>query len=229
MSEKSSDSQHKMAKKIAQLTKVIFQLHSKNEEGEEMGRAMRRGYEKEIDTIVHDASAIIERQKEIIQTQTQTADLATKLRQAKEQGEQERQMARRDFEAYKQQILQKEADLALEKSEMLNKHKADIVALTKRYEDRLAGVVTELKKAQDAQKTIDELKRLHQTEIANHVKEHNTKCNELAKAKILSEERLQDQFAAEKAELIGKYEKLLSENVKRVTGDEKQRMEQLVP
>ena len=48
----SEETHHKMSKKIAQLTKVIFHLHSKNEENSAMSNAVTNAYEKEIETML---------------------------------------------------------------------------------------------------------------------------------------------------------------------------------
>lgn len=45
----SEETHHKMSKKIAQLTKVIFHLHSKNEENSTSVTASNNAYEKEIE------------------------------------------------------------------------------------------------------------------------------------------------------------------------------------
>jgi hypothetical protein len=48
----SEETHHKMSKKIAQLTKVIFHLHSKNEENSVIQTAHNNAYEKEIETLL---------------------------------------------------------------------------------------------------------------------------------------------------------------------------------
>ena len=60
------ETHHKMSKKIAQLTKVIFHLHSKNEENSVMHTAIQNAYEKEIETLLGSANSVIVRQKEAI-------------------------------------------------------------------------------------------------------------------------------------------------------------------
>ena len=55
-----------MSKKIAQLTKVIFHLHSKNEENGTMQQAVQNAYEKEIETLLNSANGVISRQKEAL-------------------------------------------------------------------------------------------------------------------------------------------------------------------
>ena len=60
------DVHHKMSKKVAQLTKVIFHLHSKNEENSQYQSALVSAYEREIDTILSQANTMINRQKEAL-------------------------------------------------------------------------------------------------------------------------------------------------------------------
>lgn len=57
----SKDTHHKMSKKIAQLTKVIFHLHSKNEENSLYHQALVNAYEKEVETILKESNAVINR------------------------------------------------------------------------------------------------------------------------------------------------------------------------
>ncbi len=48
----SEETHHKMSKKIAQLTKVIFQLHSKNEENNLAQQAIGSCHEKEMEIVL---------------------------------------------------------------------------------------------------------------------------------------------------------------------------------
>jgi uncharacterized protein YihD (DUF1040 family) len=48
-----------MSKKIAQLTKVIFHLHMKNEENGLMHTCIKNAYEKEIETLLTQANSVI--------------------------------------------------------------------------------------------------------------------------------------------------------------------------
>lgn len=56
-----------MSKKIAQLTKVIFHLHTKNEENKSFWTALTNAYEKEVNTIMNDCNAIIEKYKDALE------------------------------------------------------------------------------------------------------------------------------------------------------------------
>jgi uncharacterized protein (DUF342 family) len=62
----SEETHHKMSKKIAQLTKVIFHLHSKNEENLNTQTASNNAYEKEIETMLIAANSVIAKQKDAL-------------------------------------------------------------------------------------------------------------------------------------------------------------------
>ena len=53
------ETHHKMSKKIAQLTKVIFHLYSKNEEKSAMHTSIQNAYEKEKGNCIEDKSDCI--------------------------------------------------------------------------------------------------------------------------------------------------------------------------
>lgn len=55
----SKDVHHKMSKKIAQLTKVIFHLHSKNEENGAYQNSLVGAYEREIELILNQANLVV--------------------------------------------------------------------------------------------------------------------------------------------------------------------------
>jgi hypothetical protein len=69
MTDSFPDAHHKMSKKIAQLTKVIFHLHTEKEENGLFNTALSNAYEKEIDGIVKEANNIISKHKQTIEKQ----------------------------------------------------------------------------------------------------------------------------------------------------------------
>lgn len=84
------DVHHKMSKKIAQLTKVIFHLHSKNEENGLFTASLTGAYEKEIETILREANSIVSRQKEALDKAREGANLKAALKEAEDRHVQER-------------------------------------------------------------------------------------------------------------------------------------------
>ena len=74
------ETHHKMSKKIAQLTKVIFHLHTKNEENANMQVSIQNADEKEIETLLGQANSVILRQKEAIQKASEAQNVKEKFK-----------------------------------------------------------------------------------------------------------------------------------------------------
>jgi hypothetical protein len=62
----SEETHHKMSKKIAQLTKVIFHLHSKSEEHNLISAAQTNAYEKEIEQLLLTVNNVVCKQKDAL-------------------------------------------------------------------------------------------------------------------------------------------------------------------
>lgn len=90
-----------MSKKIAQLTKVIFHLHSKNEENSQYHTALSNAYEKEIETILKEANSIINRQKEVLEKQKEANNVKDKIKELEDRHNQEKRESQKQFEDYK--------------------------------------------------------------------------------------------------------------------------------
>ena len=66
------DLHHKMSKKIAQLTKVIYHLNTKNEDHQTEIDVMSSNHQMEIQQILRDAAARIGKFKEVIESKQAT-------------------------------------------------------------------------------------------------------------------------------------------------------------
>jgi primosomal protein N'' len=77
----SEETHHKMSKKIAQLTKVIFHLHSKNEEHLQFSTSLTNTHEKEMEIILKEANEIISKQKNEISKAKENNKLAEKIKE----------------------------------------------------------------------------------------------------------------------------------------------------
>ena len=99
---------HKMSKKIAQLTKVIFHLHSKNEENSALQTAIQNAYEKEIETLLANANGVISRQKDAISRAQEGEAWKNKIRALESQHVEEKKESLEQFQEYKKRLLSKE-------------------------------------------------------------------------------------------------------------------------
>lgn len=107
----SEETHHKMSKKIAQLTKVIFHLHSKNEEHLQFSTSLTNTHEKEMEIILKEANEIISKQKSEILKSKENNKLADKIKQLESDHLRERKDSQKEFDVYKQTISEKEAHL----------------------------------------------------------------------------------------------------------------------
>lgn len=101
MADSHSEIHNRMSKKIAQLTKVIYGLHIRNEENKSFRQALTKAHDKEIETIVKEANRIVGKYKAALDKQKDQADVKEKF------GELEREKAesQAEFATYKQQAL----------------------------------------------------------------------------------------------------------------------------
>ncbi len=86
----SEETHHKMSKKIAQLTKVIFHLHSKNEENQSYSTALNNAYEKEIESILNSANGIVSKQRDALDKAKQMNNYADQIKQIQSQHDKEK-------------------------------------------------------------------------------------------------------------------------------------------
>jgi hypothetical protein len=84
------ETHHKMSKKIAQLTKVIFHLHSKGEENNFYQTSLTNTHEKEMEQILKEANEIIVRQKTEIEKLKNNNDLKERVKEIEQQHIKER-------------------------------------------------------------------------------------------------------------------------------------------
>ncbi len=224
MSDKYPDCYYKMAKKIAQLTKVIFQLHTKTLDNEELISSLRRGYEREIDSIVKEADGIITRQRTAIQAQAEGAANPKQLEELRSQHEGDKQRFLKELEQYKQTVTDREAKTTQEHEAELGRFRKSVDELRNKYELKLNAMGLQIRAMEPYKKSVEDLRHLHKTELENLVKEHNRKYNELAKAKLASEDKLTEDFAKEKAQLAAQYEKRISDVLLKAGGDEQLRL-----
>lgn len=87
------DLHHKMSKKIAQLTKVIYHLNTVNENNQFAIEATNSSHSQEIQTILKDASSKINRFREQIEEKRAEVNLQAQLEQLKEKHSEEKSAA----------------------------------------------------------------------------------------------------------------------------------------
>ena len=202
MTQVSEQTHYSMSKKIAQLTKVIFHLHSKNEENGAMTTAISNAYEKEIETLLNSANSIISQQKDALTNAQEGDRWKNKIKELETKHLAEKEASQRQFDDYKVALLTKEQAVEKEHKAKLEEARIDVLELKAAFDRRIIEFKKQIEEFKANNEAIDALKKAHAKEIASHVQEHNRKYNELLTEKLNSEDALKQQAEAEKKALI---------------------------
>ena len=127
-----ADVQFKMCKKIAQLTKVIYQLNCRNEDAETNLKLLSEQYEGEIGAIMVDAKAKLETLRNQLDSKREEQKVQSVIKELTRQHQQEKNDAMRLFEQFRTES-----------------HNAE-VSSKKSIDDRIAAMTVELNRIQRA-------------------------------------------------------------------------------
>ncbi len=130
----SKDVHHKMSKKIAQLTKVIFHLHSKNEENVHYQNSLTGAYEKEIETILREANGIVNKQRDALEKQKEASNVKQMVKELEDRHTQERKETQKQFEEYKNKVKDREGVVEKEYQTKVAEMKLEVMDAKKKFE-----------------------------------------------------------------------------------------------
>jgi len=232
MNDQSVDLQFKMSKKIAQLTKVIFHLHSRNEESEEIINAVKLSYEKEFENINSQNNNIISNYKDQIQKLI-SQNPQGKIKELQAKHDAEKLSSQKEYEVLQMNIEQKEKKIIKDKDEEILVLRKEIDTIQNKMESRLKDAILNIKsnfyiENESNQKIIEELKKAHKIEIENHVKEHNQKYQDLLKEKLMMEDKLKAEFEKEKIKLLTNFDNKLSEAINKSLEEQRIKLEKIM-
>ncbi len=219
----SEETHHKMSKKIAQLTKVIFHLHSKNEENQGFSTALTNAYEKEIETILTSANGIVSKQKDALDKAKSMNNYADQIKQQQETHEREKRESQEAFESFRVSVKDKENNLSQEYQGKVNEFKMEVAEMRAKFDRRIEEFKKQMEDFKKNNSAMDELKKAHQKELAAYIQEHNKKYSELLHEKLSSEEALKAKAEADKQALIKEWEKKLKEAVEKARAEEREK------
>ena len=186
----------KMSKKIAQLTKVIYALNTKNDEHENVVENLKTTHEEEMQQLIAETAKKINYFKSrfsAVSEQKQKIDLL-ESHLAKERLQREEALS--EFEIFKQRSDDQESRLRSEYSEKILSMSRELLAAKKQFEDRLKDFhATRKKLEEDKDKAIEELSRKHHDEMDQLMKAHRIRYDEVVKDKQKVEKDLQQKIA----------------------------------
>ncbi|XP_041326000.1 protein FAM184A isoform X2 [Pyrgilauda ruficollis] len=219
--EHSADLHFKMSKKIAQLTKVIYALNTKNDEHEAAIQALKDAHEEEIQQI------LAETREKILQYKSKVAeemDLKRKIQVLEESLEDHKKMkhqALTEFEAYKDRVEDMQLCAEAQHVQRVVTMSREVEEIRKKFEERLRSFIQlQVQYEKDKRTALEELKAAHRLEIQELLKTHQSQNATLSKGQEKMEElhRLEledlnnkvEELRLEKKKLIEDYEGKLS-------------------
>ncbi|XP_017933400.1 protein FAM184A isoform X4 [Manacus vitellinus] len=200
-----------MSKKIAQLTKVIYALNTKNDEHEAAIQALKDAHEEEIQQI------LAETREKILQYKSKVAeemDLKRKIQVLEESLEDHKKMkhqALTEFEAYKDRVEDMQLCAEAQHVQRVVTMSREVEEIRKKFEERLRSFIQlQVQYEKDKRTALEDLKAAHRLEIQELLKTHQSQNATLSKG----QEKLEELHRLELEDLNNKVEELRLERKK---------------
>lgn len=192
------DLHHKMSKKIAQLTKVIYHLNTKNEDSDDQIEGLKKQHESEVDQILRDAAKKLNQFKDRLEKRQSVEATQEVLKQLRQQHKEQRTAALKEFEQMKKEATAREAKKTKAFQERMVELREEVDGVRSKFKARLAELSklakTLERKASGAAEKLKELARKQKSEIAELVKKSNKKYNDMLAEKLDSADALRQQL-----------------------------------
>uniref|UniRef100_A0A8C9RST9 Family with sequence similarity 184 member A n=1 Tax=Scleropages formosus TaxID=113540 RepID=A0A8C9RST9_SCLFO len=211
----------KMSKKIAQLTKVIYALNTKNDEHEAAIQTLKEAHEEEVQQILSETREKIMQYKSKI---TDEMDLKRRIQSLEESMELHERMKRQalaEFEAYRQRVEDMQLCTEAQHTQRVVTMSREVEEMRRSFEDKLrsfgqAQAQWEQEKRQALEELraahrqeVQELLRSHQSQNASHSKDQE-KLGQLHKAEVEALTERVEELKQDKKRLVEEYEAKLS-------------------
>ncbi|XP_064419760.1 protein FAM184B isoform X2 [Latimeria chalumnae] len=212
----------KMCKKIAQLTKVIYALNTKNDEHEATIQAIKEAHQEEIQRIIAETRGKILQYRNKVGEEIDLRQHIQTLEDALEQHKTIKEETLADFAVYKKQVEERELKVETEHAERIMSLSKEMLDMKKDFENKVQHF-TELqnKLELDKQTAISELvKQSHESE------DFQKQYKALSRDSMDEREKLEEKHKTEVQALIKEKDILKSENIK-ITEESEQKVLQL--
>uniref|UniRef100_A0A3Q3WQ44 Protein FAM184A/B N-terminal domain-containing protein n=1 Tax=Mola mola TaxID=94237 RepID=A0A3Q3WQ44_MOLML len=211
----------KMSKKIAQLTKVIYALNTKNDEHEAAIATLKEAHEEEVQQILSETREKILQYKSKISDEMDLKRRIQSLEESMELHERMKRQALAEFESYRQRVEDMQLCTEAQHTQRVVSMSREVEEMRRSFEEKLRTfsqaqnqfeqekkVALEELKAQHRQE-IQELLRSHQSQNANYSKDQE-KLGQLHKAEVDSLTERVEELKQDKKRLVEEYEAKLS-------------------
>ena len=172
-----------MSKKIASLSRLIFQLNTRNEDHKSAMELLQYQHQLELQQVARDAATKIARFKTLVESRKAAGQMEGQMHEMRRQYDAERQHADRLFTDLKGRMAAKERRLHLEFQVKVDTQQMEIAQMSARFQERLAaleGVNDELRRALEAAGTsssqgIEEWRRRYDEDLKEVQETHRAR------------------------------------------------------
>ncbi|KAJ8270726.1 hypothetical protein GJAV_G00118560 [Gymnothorax javanicus] len=211
----------KMSKKIAQLTKVIYALNTKNDEHEAAIQTLKEAHEEEVQQILSETREKIMQYKSKISDEMDLKRRIQSLEESMELHERMKRQALAEFETYRQRVEDMQLCTEAQHTQRVVTMSREVEEMRRSFEERLrsfgqvqAQFEQEKRQALEElrashRQEIQELLRSHQSQNANYSKDQE-KLGQLHKAEVESLTERVEELKQDKKRLVEEYETKLS-------------------
>ncbi|CAM9691109.1 unnamed protein product [Ectocarpus sp. 12 AP-2014] len=190
------DLHHKMSKKIAQLTKVIYHLNTKNEDRQFELEEVNTNHQQEMQDILSDAANKIKRFKEQLASKQGQLDMEAQVDKLRQAHAKEKKEALAEFRTFKRNAKAREESIQLDCKErteelttLVEKEKKGFEESLRRFQEKGMALRAALETAQkSAAGNVSTLKAKHKVELEEAVRKGNEKFNTMITDQLMAQE-----------------------------------------
>ncbi|XP_040206255.1 protein FAM184A isoform X2 [Rana temporaria] len=173
--EYTADLHLKMSKKIAQLTKVIYALNTRNDEHESGVQAIKEAHEEEIQQILAETREKILQYKNKVSEETELKRKIQALEESLEEHKKMKHQALTEFEVYKHRVEDMQLCAEAQHVQRVVTMSREVEEIRKRFEERIRSFMQlQVQFEKDKRAALEEIRASHRIEMQDLLKvQHN--------------------------------------------------------
>ncbi|CAM9566020.1 unnamed protein product [Pylaiella littoralis] len=203
------DLHHKMSKKIAQLTKVIYHLNTKNEDRQFELEEVNTNHKREMQDILSDAANKIKLFKDQLASKQGQLNAEAQVEKLRQTHAKEKKDALAEFRNFKRTTKAREENIQIEFKErttelsaLVAKEKKSFEESLRRFQEKGKALRSALETAQkSACGNVASLQSKHQVELEEAVRKGNEKFNTMITEQLMAQEDVRRAAEAEAEEV----------------------------
>ncbi|XP_053488909.1 protein FAM184A [Ictalurus furcatus] len=206
----------KMSKKIAQLTKVIYALNTKNDEHEEAIRSLKDAHDDELEHVLSETREKILQYRSRMGAEAELKRRLHALEESLELHEQLKHEALAEFEIYRRRVEEMRLSSEEQHSQRVTSMQREAEELRCDFEEKLRSFSQlEARIEQEKQRAMDELKSIHHHELQELMENHQQSQSAsmcVDQEELIELEELVEELKQEKENLEEEYEAKLDDS-----------------